>query len=109
MKLVHQLDNTNFKNNLSLKKIFENTSKSKFDYNIEENLSVENLLSDKIVKINVNFNVKTSSESVLLKVVLYFPEKQYALEFIKQTAEFNLEFLYEIIRNKEYFNLVVFD
>lgn len=109
MKQVHQLDNTNFKNELSLKRIFENTSKSKFDYSIEENLVVENLPPDKIVKIKAEFKVKTISENVLLKIVVYFPEKQYALEFIKQTAEFNLEFLYEIFEPKEYFNLVIFD
>lgn len=109
MRVVHQLENTDFKNEYSLKSTFENASISKFDYSIEEELSVENLFSNKIVRINAKFKVKTSLENVLIKVVVYFPEKKYALEFIKQTAEFDLEFVYEILDIKEYFNLVIFD
>lgn len=110
MKQVHQLDNTKFKNELSLKRVFENTSSSKFDYSIEENLSIINFSTDsKFVKIIGDFKVKTNSENVLLKIVVYFPEKQYAIEFIKQTAEISIEFLYEILNTKEYFNLVIFD
>ncbi|MFJ8511666.1 DUF5944 family protein [Lysinibacillus xylanilyticus] len=108
MKIVHKLKNTDFQNDKSLKNIFEKTSLSRFEFNIQNKLIVEKISSN-LVKVKANIQVDTKRANPLFKIVVYFPEKKYAIEFIKQAANFDIEFLYEILVEKEYFNLVIFD
>ncbi|REK74238.1 DUF5944 family protein [Paenibacillus paeoniae] len=112
MKLLHKLRNSDFQHSRELMRVFEKASVS--EYKAEVNCTFQVSLAGEgpgIVRLRGElelYNVKGSSP-VLTKAMVYFPERNYGLEFIKEASTFTIEWVFELRDPKEYFNLVLFD
>lgn len=104
MKILHKLTNYDLINSSSLTEAFNKSSISKEEVNITQ-LGILAIKSE-IVKLRIEFSQSNKS---LFKICIYFPVKKYSLEFINDESESNVEFIYEMIDENEYFNLVLYD
>lgn len=115
MQVLHKLENKDLqssKRNSVLMKAFEQTSMSEYDaeavcsFEVSEVGSATGIVR---VKGSVKLHSRQANPELISKAMIYFPERKYGLEFIKETSSFTLEWVYEQREPKEYFNLVLSD
>ena len=107
MRVIHQINSFDIEETTGLKEAFEKTSVLEGKYIIENHPSVLSIGND-VVKVKLGFEVKGAIDS-LIKIKVFFPEKKYSLEYIKEGSVYEIEFIYEMSVEKEYFNLVILD
>lgn len=105
MRIIHKIRNIDIGEETKLRKVFEKTSHIIDQYTIKNTLFVQKIFN-KIIKIKIGFNV-CGTEDTIIKIKIFFPERNYALEFIKEEIEYEIDFIYEMLREKEYFNIIV--
>ena len=107
MRVIHQINNFDIDEATGLKEAFEKTSVLGGKYVIENHPSVLSIGND-VVKVKLGFEVKGEIDN-LIKIRIFFPEKKYSLEYIKEGSGYEIDFIYEMSVEKEYFNLVILD
>ncbi|NLL00515.1 MAG: hypothetical protein GX271_07625 [Clostridiales bacterium] len=107
MRVVHQINNVDIIEAAGLRRVFERTSMLSGKYKIEYDPSIL-CMGNNIVKVMLDFNVKGLDDD-LINIMIFFPEKKYSLEYIKGESSYKIEFIYEMLVDKEYFNVVILD
>ncbi|WP_157261129.1 DUF5944 family protein [Paenibacillus wynnii] len=89
---------------------FEQTSMSNYGTEVICTFDVSEM-GPEIIKVKgcLNLHSAKGNEDLLSKATVYFPERKYAIEFIKQSSIYTIEFVCEKREPKEYFNLVLSD
>ncbi|NKI21267.1 hypothetical protein HFN20_08520 [Paenibacillus dendritiformis] len=112
MQILHKLENKDLKENSVVMRAFEKTSLSDYGTEAVCTFSVSEVGSGMgIIRVKgcVDLHSSKKNPNLISKATVYFPERKYGIEFIKETSNYTIEFIYEQRDPKEYFNLVLTD